>query len=112
MTTMTVDYCTSNISLAKDNISNWMRDTIQYYRYNCNVIPNRLQELSVISNTLLMNIKKLHNFTNKDIIEEITKYSDLIDRTKDTNYLVVYKEYMYALQMELQRRSLQEEEAV
>ena len=110
MTTMTVDECASNIQLAKDNISEWVRSAIQYYRMNHGKVPTRVANVNETANELLSNIRKVNAYSHDLIIEEITKYTDFIEKTKDTNYLVIYKEYMYALQMELQRRLLVVEE--
>lgn len=110
MTTMTVDECVSNIQLAKDNISEWIRSALQYYRVNHGKIPTRVNDVNETANVLLSKIRKVSTYSHDFIIEEITKYTGLIDKTKDTNYLVIYKEYMYALQMELQRRLLVIEE--
>lgn len=106
MTTMTVDECVSNIQLAKDNISEWVRSALQYYRVNHGKIPTRVNDVNETANVLLSKIRRVSTYSHDFIIEEITKYTDLIDMTEDTNYLVIYKEYMYSLQMELQRRLL------
>lgn len=110
MTTMTVNECVSNIQLAKDNISEWVRSALQYYRVNHGKIPTRIDMVNETANILLSKIRKVNTYSHDFIIEEITKYTDLVEKTKDTNYLVIYKEYMYSLQMELQRRLLVVEE--
>lgn len=108
MTELTVDCCVSNIELAKANISTWIRSTMQYYRSNHGTVPVRIQDVNETATVLMSRIRKASTYTDTFLIEEIAEYIDRINKTKDTNYLVIYKEYRYALQMELQRRALME----